>query len=474
MKKVSPVAAALLLLTTSSIAQGWVNVTPSSPSQYGPTVIYGDTANIGYDPLRGETVYFRDRHIWTWDGQSWSTSPQIQFTYNNLTWEPQSYGKCEWDPSLGMMVVLYEATYTNQFNQTQYHRGTATWDGTTFSRIASSPNGGGGGSSGSHRSNRLIYAHNENKLYCLSNNCGGNSQCWELFTLNTTTGQWSQINQPIIEPSIQANNGGFDIYYDWSQQCIALLQFFSNNSIPEYWEFTNGQWAQYYPNFPTSWTYMPQEGGASLEGRALRVYLDMDSNLQQPRLWTVSSRQVQQTYLTTWPAMRRNCAFGYDPTRDRIIMHGGGSNWRDTWELDLGPNALFTTYGVGCPNSTNITPQIAAQTGTAPSVNSQFNIQVSGLPFNGQAFMWLGYSNTTYAGLALPFNLALLGAPQCDVLMSPDQLFAIPNVLGTSVWTLGIPNIPGFTFYNQAIAFDPAANSLGLVFSNASESVVGQ
>ena len=136
--------------------------------------------------------------------------------------------------------------------------------------------------------------------------------------------------------------------------------------------------------------------------------------------------------------------------------------------------AAFNTYGGGCPNSTGQIPTLNIATGTGPNSNTQFDIQVSGLPFIGPAFMWLGYSNNTYAGQPLPFNLALLGAPQCDVLMSPDQLFAIPNVLGTSVWTLGIPNIPGFTFYNQAIAFDPAANSLGLVFSNASESVVGQ
>ena len=88
--------------------------------------------------------------------------------------------------------------------------------------------------------------------------------------------------------------------------------------------------------------------------------------------------------------------------------------------------------------------------------------------------MWVGFSNQSYGGVPLPVNLAILNAPQCNVLMSPDILYSIPNVLGTSVWTLGIPNAPGFTFYNQAIAFDPAANPLGLVFSNASEAIVGQ
>jgi hypothetical protein len=88
--------------------------------------------------------------------------------------------------------------------------------------------------------------------------------------------------------------------------------------------------------------------------------------------------------------------------------------------------------------------------------------------------MWVGFSNQSYGGLSLPFNLAALEAPACDVLISPDLLYAIPNVLGTSVWTLAIPSVPGWTFYNQAIAFDASANNLGLVFSNAGEAVVGQ
>ena len=60
------------------------------------------------------------------------------------------------------------------------------------------------------------------------------------------------------------------------------------------------------------------------------------------------------------------------------------------------------------------------------------------------------------------------------MLITPDFSYPIPNILGTSVWTLGIPNVPGTVFYNQTVSLDASANNLGLVFSNAGEAVVGQ
>ena len=163
--------------------------------------------------------------------------------------------------------------------------------------------------------------------------------------------------------------------------------------------------------------------------------------------------------------------------RDRVVLHGGFGLFftvTDTWELDPGPSASYTTYGLGCSGST-ILPTVSAQNGTLPSVNTQFSVQVNGLPFTAPSFMWLGFSNQTYSGYPLPLDLGFLGAPGCEVLITPDFLYPIPNILGTGVWTLGIPNVPGTVFYNQVVSLDASfPNSLGLVFSNASESVVGQ
>lgn len=88
--------------------------------------------------------------------------------------------------------------------------------------------------------------------------------------------------------------------------------------------------------------------------------------------------------------------------------------------------------------------------------------------------MFVGFSDMFYGGTPLPANLGILGAPLCNLYISGDLLFATPNVLGVSIWSLAIPNVPGWMFYNQAIAFDAPANALGLVLSNAGRAVVGQ
>ena len=152
-------------------------------------------------------------------------------------------------------------------------------------------------------------------------------------------------------------------------------------------------------------------------------------------------------------------------------MHGG-SGFADTWELTLGPGASYSTTGTGCVG-TGGTPTLQSANGSLPVAGSQFNVQVSGMPWNTFAFMFLGTQNASYAGVPLPFDLAPVGAPGC-VLRSPGTyLYGFPNVLGTGLWTYSVPYLPGQVFYNQAIIFDPAANSLGLTVSNVGEAVIG-
>ena len=88
-------------------------------------------------------------------------------------------------------------------------------------------------------------------------------------------------------------------------------------------------------------------------------------------------------------------------------------------------------------------------------------------------FLFVGISNTTYGPTPLPFGLGSLGAPGCNVLSSGEDLRLLTNVLGSSLWQWTIPNAPGVSFYNQAFAFDPAANALGLTVSNGGQGTIG-
>lgn len=76
---------------------------------------------------------------------------------------------------------------------------------------------------------------------------------------------------------------------------------------------------------------------------------------------------------------------------------------------------------------------------------------------------WLGTSNRTYLGLALPFDLALFGAPGCQ--LASD--IAVQQVGGTSfAWPIPTsPSLENQILFTQAMALAPGANAGNLVTS---------
>jgi len=162
-----------------------------------------------------------------------------------------------------------------------------------------------------------------------------------------------------------------------------------------------------------------------------------------------------------------------------VIVGGTGSGnsspqWPlgDTWEFDLGPSPSFTPYGTGCTGSRGV-PNLAAQTNSVPRTGTTFSARTSNLPWTAPTFLLFGLSNTNSSGLPLPFDLGIAGAPGCSLLASIDDIQATNNVLGTAVWSLAVPTLPGASFYVQSVAFEASANSLGVVLSNAGHGTLG-
>ncbi|MBI5851420.1 MAG: hypothetical protein HZB39_10420 [Planctomycetes bacterium] len=195
------------------------------------------------------------------------------------------------------------------------------------------------------------------------------------------------------------------------------------------------------------------------------------ASLGYPRALQVSSAGLSRLFLTNYPAMRSDANLVFDSGRNRFVLHGG-SGFADTWELELGPSASYSTFGQGCIGSRGI-PTLVPQGSPTPRVGGAFTLQVNNLPWTGPAFLFFGFSDTSYGGTPLPFNLGVLGAPLCSLLVSGDILYPVPNVLGVGTWSFPVPNYPGYAFFNQAFAFDPVANALGLTVSNAGRGVIG-
>jgi hypothetical protein len=185
--------------------------------------------------------------------------------------------------------------------------------------------------------------------------------------------------------------------------------------------------------------------------------------------------------MTSWPSVRLGHLLAYDVGRGVYVLHGGESGpvgsigsicYSDTWEYTPGPGAAYSTFGAGCLGSRGV-PTLQPQSNALPRVNTPFTVQANNLPLTGPAFLFFGLSNTNYGPTPLPFDLAPVGAPGCNLAVSGDLLFGFPNILGVGTWTFTVPNQPGVVFYQQAFAFDPAANSLGLTVTNGGRGTVG-
>jgi hypothetical protein len=112
-----------------------------------------------------------------------------------------------------------------------------------------------------------------------------------------------------------------------------------------------------------------------------------------------------------------------------------------------------------------------------PQLGGNLGLDVdSGLATPAAVLMVIGVSNTIYNGLPLPLDLAILGAPGCELATSVDATDLLIAAPGPNPWAFAIPNNPAlmcFEFFQQAAVLDLPANAFGFVLSNATAAVVG-
>ncbi len=172
-----------------------------------------------------------------------------------------------------------------------------------------------------------------------------------------------------------------------------------------------------------------------------------------------------------------------DGTTELIIGASGesgiGTGTGCAWVLFMDPTpvtvASYASYGLGCGASN---PTLSPMPDQLPWIGETFTTRVSFLSPGDTAFGLLGYSNTQWSGLPLPFDLSFMGMTSCMLHVSPD-LPSIPltKVGSTAYWPLELPCDPEFVgteFFQQTLVLSPGANSAGAIVSNAARSVVGQ
>lgn len=118
-------------------------------------------------------------------------------------------------------------------------------------------------------------------------------------------------------------------------------------------------------------------------------------------------------------------------------------------------------------------------TSERPALGEVFSRNLIGCPANGVGFLCQGLVNTVANGSTpLPFDLTALGAPSCTVNVDPAVVtLFIANANGTALldWNLpGDPAVRSLFVWEQAAVLNPAANTLGLQFSNYARIIAGE
>jgi hypothetical protein len=458
-------AAAVSVLLSVATAQGWVDRTPTNPltgpsnrafsamcwdAAHGYVLMFGGVPGINGTAAANET--------WSWNGTAWTR----RFTNQSPT--------SSWNVQQPCQTAMAFHPPTNEV--VMVHAGsTWTWTGSDwlYRNVPIGSNGPG-------EPRNVALAHdpvrNHTVLFVGTRYWSNGNPVAVSETFLWDGFGWSQRQTPVIPWPVENPAMAFDPVAN------RLVLATSGTPAGAFYEWTGSNWQQRLP------AGAPMALGALATDTAHQqiVMLDGVLNAQPNHTWTLANGTLQQVSTAIEPARRFGAAMAYDPIRGKVVMFGGTNIWNwsnnlwfslgDTWEFELGAGASYTAFGAGCAGSRGV-PTLAAATGSTPRIGQTFQANVGNLPWTGPVFLFVGLSDTTYGPTPLPFNLGGLGAPGCSVLSSGEDLALLTNVLGNALWQWTIPNAPGVSFYNQAFAFDPAANALGITTSNAAHGTIG-
>lgn len=134
----------------------------------------------------------------------------------------------------------------------------------------------------------------------------------------------------------------------------------------------------------------------------------------------------------------------------------------------------FTPFGSGCAG-TNGTPVVSSA--DTPCIGASIDVDLAQAPADAAVAMFLGDSDQVWSGGSLPFDLGVIGATGCSLLVSTENVLpAAADNTGAAIKTLLIPRnsaYVGARVFAQFVVLDPGANTLGITASNAATLRIG-
>lgn len=477
-------------LATRVPGQGWIDRTGPN----GPPPSYGHS--MCYDPVHAYTLMVETRWssgsgtfvgtTWTWDGSAWTNRGAAPAGLTALTWHGAT------QQLVGLTLSLNPgsgSTPTTLTGSLSVWAG-SSWGAAGVGQCQVALPGGSSGPSSPTATGCYDSAHQESIFrptqggtppvvfiysgtnFAVRTAASGPPNELQYYGsvpgLSNSYGTEAMTWDPSVGKPVLARDS---LYYQLiGSTWIAL-------PIVRFYEWNGFGWNMRYPTaapclIGAMATDMVRNRIVLLDGEEPGV--GSPGSSQPFHTWTYGNGECLRLQPPVAPAPRRAAAMAFDSQRGVAVLFGGvAGTWHsDTWEFDLGPLASFTPYGAGCLGSRGV-PLITAQGSSRPRSGATFTAQISNLPWTGPAFLFAGLSDTVYGITPLPFDLGVIGAPNCSVRASCEVLDVLVNVLGSATWSFTVPPVPGASFYVQVFPLDPGANALGVTASNGARGVIG-
>jgi hypothetical protein len=257
---------------------------------------------------------------------------------------------------------------------------------------------------------------------------------------------------------------------------IVLFGGHDGTLLHDTWEWDGATWQQMQPA-----TSPPPEAlhGLTYDAARQRVVL-FGGMMASEDTWEWDGIDWRQRTTAVAPRGRGDFAIGYDPRTETVVVFGGTRSqptveaFADTWELAATDPARHATFGTGCAGTAGVA-RLAPRGGARPWLGEAFVLEVAPTPAVSAVVLSFGVSRSVWRGYSLPLALDTIGMPGCALFVSADlDLWTVAS--GRAGFAFAIPldaALLGGTFFNQAWVADAGANALGVVMTNASESVIG-
>ncbi|MGK0153977.1 MAG: hypothetical protein ACI9SE_000927 [Neolewinella sp.] len=456
-----------LALTTVGIAQSfgpdWGQVTTAS----NPSGRYYHA--MAYDSVRGKVVMFggssptasANNETWEFDGANWA---QVSTVSSPSTREGHTMS---YDSARGKVVLFGGFPALDD---------TWEYDGVNWTQVttANAPGGrfGHAMTYDSARGKVVVFGGDVNFIFA--------NDTWEYDGIDWI--QISTVNSPLSR-DLHA------MVYDSTRGKVVMFGGFRwPNSLNDTWEYDGVSWAQVAigSSIPTHSEHAMAYD--STRGRVVVFGGVSESSAGTATLPPTITREfdgVNWTSITTSnnSGQRSVAKMVYDSLRNKTVLFGGvnpATSVADmgTWEYSAYP-ASMTAYGSGCGASPlALTPD----PGLLPFVGAIMGVNIFNAPAPQLGIMTVGWNNSTWSGLPLPFDLSAIGMPGCFVHHSQEvsglSLQSVPPSAGGPYlrFTLNIPfdtNLLGFHLYMQAACFAPGYNAAQFITSNGVDVALG-